>query len=149
MRKTILVVLMVVIVATPCLADEVEPEGLFSIEGTSWQSVLEGMILPFPHFGPGQNWIGFSGGVVYYSRLPQRYIRSQLYLDMMVASIFMYNATGNQDTETIWKEVGIGILQPASCTGVLTAVHSYQPGPISVYLSLLIKTDDNWTPPSE
>ena len=37
MKRKILVVLMAVMVATPCLAQEVEPDGLFSIEGTAWQ----------------------------------------------------------------------------------------------------------------
>jgi hypothetical protein len=36
MKRTILAVLMVVMVATPCLAQELEPEGNFSIEGTRW-----------------------------------------------------------------------------------------------------------------
>ena len=37
MKKTILAVLMVVMIATPCFAQEVEPDGLFSIEGTKWR----------------------------------------------------------------------------------------------------------------
>jgi hypothetical protein len=36
MKKIILAVLMAVMITTPCFAQEVEPEGLFSIEGTSW-----------------------------------------------------------------------------------------------------------------
>ena len=37
MKKTILAVLMVLVIATPCFAEEVEPDGLFSIEGTRWR----------------------------------------------------------------------------------------------------------------
>ena len=37
MKKTILGILMVVMVATPCFAQEVEPDGLFSLDGTLWR----------------------------------------------------------------------------------------------------------------
>ena len=36
MKRTILVVLMSVVIVTPCFAQEIEPDGLFSIEGTRW-----------------------------------------------------------------------------------------------------------------
>ena len=39
MKKTILVVLMTVMIATPCLAQEIEPEGIFSISGTEWRAI--------------------------------------------------------------------------------------------------------------
>ena len=39
MKKTILLVILAVIVATPCLAQEIEPDGLFSIEGTEWRCI--------------------------------------------------------------------------------------------------------------
>ena len=44
MKKGILTALMIAMLSTPCLAG-VEPEGLFSIEGTYWRSsvVLEGV----------------------------------------------------------------------------------------------------------
>ena len=37
MKKIILVVLMIVMITTPCLAQEIEPNGIFSIEGTEWR----------------------------------------------------------------------------------------------------------------
>jgi len=39
MKKLILTLLMVLMVSTPCMA-KVEPEGLFSIEGTYWRSTV-------------------------------------------------------------------------------------------------------------
>ena len=36
MKKTILVVLMAVMLTTPCLAQEIETDGIFSLEGTRW-----------------------------------------------------------------------------------------------------------------
>jgi hypothetical protein len=150
MKKTILIVLMVVMIATPCLAQEIEPDGLLTIEKTYWESVLDMMIFPIPHPGPPSEWVGFSGGVVYHSRFPQGSVTmNSFYIDMVIASIFMYNATDNQDTETTWKEVGIGILQPLSRIGVQTIVQTYQSRGVTVVMSLLNKTDDNWTPPSE
>ena len=38
MRKIILAVFMVIILAVPCFSQEVGPEGLFSFEGTRWKS---------------------------------------------------------------------------------------------------------------
>jgi len=45
MKKTILVVVMLVMVTTPCLA-EIEPDGSFSLHGTQW-SIFEFLIFPF------------------------------------------------------------------------------------------------------
>ena len=36
MKKITLVVLLLVMIVPPCLAQEVGPDGLFSIEGTKW-----------------------------------------------------------------------------------------------------------------
>jgi len=36
MKRTILVMLMVVIIVTPCFAQEIGPEGIFSLHGTKW-----------------------------------------------------------------------------------------------------------------
>ena len=68
MKKTISAVLMVVIVSTPCFAQEIEPDGLFSIDGTEWQiSPIGVVIFPFPWIylnSAGLNF-GFYGGKVY------------------------------------------------------------------------------------
>ena len=37
MKQAILAVLMLMLITTPCLAQEVEPDGMFSIEGTRWR----------------------------------------------------------------------------------------------------------------
>jgi len=39
MKQTILILLIVVMIATPCLAQELEPEGIFSIEETGWAAI--------------------------------------------------------------------------------------------------------------
>ena len=37
MKRIILVVIMALVFATPCFAQEIEPDGLFSLEGTMWR----------------------------------------------------------------------------------------------------------------
>ena len=48
MKKTILVVLSMVMVVTPCVAEEVEPAGLFSIEETEWWLLPIAMVVLWP-----------------------------------------------------------------------------------------------------
>ena len=51
MRKIILSLLMVALVATPCFAEEIETDGLFSIEGTLWRVQVSGIhITPYPPY---------------------------------------------------------------------------------------------------
>jgi hypothetical protein len=60
MKKLILAVLMVVMLAVPCMA-EVEPEGLFGLEGTFWSGIsLEQVGIPIP-FG-----LGFHENTMYF-----------------------------------------------------------------------------------
>ena len=82
MKKTILVIVIAVMVATPCFAQEVEPEGIFSIEGTRWQSLPTGVqLLPFPSLVPIDWGFGFYGGEA------SRY-HTYFCIDMIVCSIF-------------------------------------------------------------
>ena len=56
MKKTILAILTAVMVATPCFANEIEPEGIFSLHGTLWQALPIGLqIFPFPIVMPLSN----------------------------------------------------------------------------------------------
>ena len=50
MKKTILLVLMVALLATPCFAQEVETDGLFSIEGTTWRRIGVAISIGDPPF---------------------------------------------------------------------------------------------------
>ena len=75
MKRTILVVLAIVMVATPCLAQEIETDGLFSLHGTLWEALPVGIqLVPFPWFQIlpiPEIWntdglqFGFYGGEVY------------------------------------------------------------------------------------
>ena len=59
MRKTILLVLMAIMIVTPCMAEEVEPDGIFSLHGTSWKAII---IAPY---GVWERGLGFYKGRVY------------------------------------------------------------------------------------
>jgi hypothetical protein len=148
MKKLILAMLMVVMLAVTCMA-EITPDGIFSIEDTAWQALPMGLqILPFPWIWPFYDFkFGFDGGEVYRD---SESIENSFYIDMLVFSIFWGE----------WKPppgaVGAvpirysGILLPI---GIGTVVESFlmsNPIPsIAIRIAILIKTDDSWTPPSE
>ena len=45
MKKTILAVLKMLMGATPCFAQEVEPDGLFSISETPWEVTYNNKVM--------------------------------------------------------------------------------------------------------
>jgi hypothetical protein len=131
-----------------CLDDDEEdelPNGLFSIEGTQWQSLPIGMIIfPITDIGEIPTYeVGFQGGKVYeYGRE-----RKSFYMDMIVASIFMYTGEICNLPGDCWNYIGFGIIQPIG-VGVMIVSNGI-PIPDSVGAVILVKTDDNWTPPED
>ena len=148
MKKTIIVALMVLLVSTPCFAQEVEPEGIFSIEGTYWESLPTATWtipkLPYPFYCS----VGFAGGEVFLSPsvLVSGTTRTN-YINMLAFSIFIIEVEPAAPTSKFGQAVGFGILQPAFGLGFMTWIGWYHEPTIT--LMLLSKTDDNWTPPSE
>ena len=106
MKKLVLVILIAVMTATPCLAQEIEPEGMFSIERTRWQRCPTLGVLPIPYVGceeSADSGIGFYQGKVYSSMfgLFNRYMLS-FYVDMLgVSTYFAYTCA--PPTVTIWE----------------------------------------------
>jgi len=141
MKKVILVLLMTIMIATPCLAQEVEPEGFFSIEGTEWEALPMGVqILPFPSLEPLDNSeFGFYDGEVY----PWIYNYS-FYIDMLVCSIFWAIDIPTIGGGSITRS--FGILQPTGVGLVFENGLNNRRLP-TLKIGLLIKTSDNWTPP--
>ena len=148
MKKIVLVVLMVM-VTTPCFAQEIEADGLFSIDGTKWETLIGWQIFPLP-------WIflypdmydlefGFYGGEVYPDL---QAVEISFYTDMLVSSVFYTN------TAPIIPQAGggggrslfFGIMQPIGIGMVVEVFESYYPFPF-ISIALLIKTDDSWVPP--
>ena len=135
MKKTILVILIAVMISTPCLAQEVEPDGIFSLHGTVWQEYLGITILPIP--GPGFDPTGneryFYGGRVYNSW--GSYMGS--YVDLLAFSFsFSY----------YFLIYEIGIWFPA--VGIGTSIEGGLFHGIFPYLriNLFNKIEDNWVP---
>ena len=151
MRKSILTVTMVLVFATPCLAQGIEPEGLFSIEGTLWQAFpIYLTIFPFPWIGYNPDYhFGFNGGELYegykYDLRPSRYT-DVFYMDIPMFSIFFtYLPTSTHQMTGCIAEY-FGVMQPTIGMGMLTVFGCtiyYTP---ATDIALLIKIDNNWTP---
>ena len=148
MNKLILTVLMVAMLAVPCMA-EVEPEGMFSIDGTKWDVCAIGLATLFPFVLPNCFTWGFYQGKVYNCSGSYCSPDSSMgYIDTPVVSIiYSFNPPpfGN------WG-FGLGVVQPSGI-GMFTGFY-FVGGKhtLPMFLSLvgiMFKTDDRWTPPSE
>ena len=151
MKRTILALLIVALIATPCLGQEVESDGLFSLHGTKWVPLTAILILPFPWVFP-PNFeddfaYGFHSGVVY-PGLSSRFITTSFYVDMIVASFFMYRAIDTEPYHPGFEAISFGILQPIG-VGVMIVYEKASGFVPFVGVMILIKIDDNWTPPPE
>jgi len=137
MKKIILVVLMAVMIATPCIAQEVEPEGMFSIEGTLWQALPIGLkIFRLPGI-----WDTNGLQFVFYGDTGASYI------DMLACSIFWAVERGSLSIIRaryfgILQPLGMGMVVKTDFEGALTPF-----SPPNISIALLVKTNDNWKPP--
>jgi len=132
--------LFAVMVATPCFAQEVEPDGLFSIEGTEWQALIGMQIFPLPWIWEARGlYFHFYGGEV------SPGMNESFYIDMLVCSIFWgYDRMGAGGGSDKWY---YGILQPGGIGIVFERTSRIHPTTPIINTALLIKTQDNWVPP--
>ena len=147
MKKTALVVLMTVMIGTPCLAQEIEPEGIFSIEETVWQALpIAWQIFPLP-------WIefnydlafGFYGGEVYPDLQP---VDQSFYRDLLVYSIFGTAYSMSNNLGPVTTSAYFGILQPIGIGTVIVSTYQCSPLPLpTISIALLVKAADTWIPP--
>ena len=147
MKRTVLVVLMALVFATPCLAQEVEPDGLFSIEGTRWRTCgisASIQLLGFQGFnfniGCSGTRYGFYEGKVYSCNalnfcLPQE---PSAYIDTPLVSIAYIGQSFLQD-------LYLFIMQPSGF-GVYVRLYSLVLGG-GFETGIMFKVDDDWTPP--
>jgi hypothetical protein len=146
-KKIVIVMLMVVMVAAPCLAQEVEPEGIFSIGGTAWQALPIGLkVFPLPWIEPNFDLkFGFYCGEVYPDLLP---VDKSFYMDMLVFSIFAAGYSTSNNLGPVTTSAYFGILQPIGIGTVIVSTYQCCPLPVpTISIALLIKTGDTWTPP--
>jgi hypothetical protein len=140
---------MAVILAKPCIAQEVEPEGLFSIEGTRWGICVIGFITLPPFFSmwcPAEVTFGFDKGTVYRcnQEVECEAYSDCSYIDSPVVSIayaFTYMLPFPCDFAG-----ELAIMQPGGF-GVYTQVNFIFGLGFSSLLGIMFKVDDNWTPP--
>ena len=149
MRKTILIALIVLLVSSPCFAQEVETDGLFSLHGTLWKVFIS-------EHSVMSEWMGFYEGGVYPvsnndidSYGEQTYLYEPLwvsydgnYVDFGVVSIFWAKIV------SVAQEIHYGIMQPIGIGMVFThwVTTLNIPFPIP-NIGLMVKVSDNWTPP--
>jgi hypothetical protein len=147
MNKIILVVLMAVMIASPCFAQEVEPEGIFSIEGTKWQALPIGLqMFPLPWIWVTDNLeFGFYRGEIFTGQHDSAMYYS-FYIDMLACSIFKGVYRLPLAGGDIWY---YGIVQPIGIGMVAVSETCYYcPIPaILIRVGILIKTEDDWAPP--
>ena len=150
MKKTVLVLLMTVMVATPCFAQEVEPERPFSIEGTVWKALPIGLqIFPVPGiWNTDDLQFGFYGSTVYPGLEPDE---DSFCINMLMFSIFSTctpSITTQQGGVGVYSTNYYGILQPIGIGMVVRVHESYYPFP-DISIALLIKTGVRFIPPEE
>ena len=136
MKKLVLAVLLVVMIFTPCMA-EVEPEGLFGVEGTYWSGTV---IAGVPQTNPLD--IAFSGGIMYLCNVlgcyPD-YVVTGSYTDILLLTFFNANMEALAINGILIPFLGIG-------WGLNTFIYGDFLYPI---LLTYTKTSDNWTLYSE
>jgi hypothetical protein len=143
MKKTILVILMAIMTATPCLAQEIEPEGIFSIEGTAWEvhGIYNTHLILFLYL---RHQINFHNGKAYLCTdttvvCPFNPSPHVTIIDTPVLSIALVVSPD--------ASVGIYLMQPIGL-----GVFAYStPDPITVGygIGIMFKIEDNWEPSSE
>jgi hypothetical protein len=139
MKRTILSLVVVLVFASTALAQGIEPEGLFRLEGTLWSATMKGEDLEFMRVGFFQGkvyWTGFGGCL---------YFRSSTYHDFLIFSVYEYHADIYNDPGYLQ---GKGILFPLFGIGFekQTGASEYEEFAVNFSLKKLV---DNWVPPTD
>ena len=148
MKKAVIVVFMAVMAALPCGAQEVDPDGIFSIDGTVWETLPIGLqVFPLP--GIQFNYdltVGFYGDAVYPDLQP---VEQSFYLEMLVVSIFGTGYSMTRDPGPVETRGYFGVLQPIGIGTLIVSSYEccFLPLP-RVSVAILLKTDDCWLGPS-
>ena len=141
MKKTILVVLLVLFVSVPCEAQEIEPDGLFSIEGTTW---LCTMVFPFQIF-----YLSFYQGKIYQSSERNGpyndWDYETFYVDLLAISLF-YNID-RPDSPGVTHRMGI--ISPLGFGIMIFVDGNLYPFPHIrwIYFGLMLKVGPCWECP--
>jgi hypothetical protein len=131
MKKTILLVLMALMIATPCFAQEVETESFFSVEGTSWE--LCGLVIIN---GPPFGFVGCAGEIGFYPGWKYPYV------DLGLVSIAYDIFDVRNFFLAIMQPIGLGVF--INC-GSMPTGHFW--GSQACMIGIMYKINDNWVPP--
>jgi len=144
MKRTILVVLMLAMVTTPCFAEEIEPAGIFSIRGTVWQAVTSTLILPIIDTDSSPDRVlSFYNGRVYNNI--DGLITPAIYLNMLGVSVYFIGYA----QFPVLNGTEIGIMFPAVGKG-MSMMFGITHGILPVLeITQFNKTADDWTPTGE
>jgi len=167
MKKTILALAIIAMVSTPCMA-EVEPDSLFSIEGTLWGSCLIAVVfresIPLIKMDCGQEF-GFYQGTVYGCRdnncvaAPEN--AAKYYNLIVVSIVFILNMDLGDNffgdlaenrlylISGIMQPIGLGELTYLEPSLSFNPYGGFSSGIPGCGIGIMYKIDDDWTPPSD
>lgn len=164
MKKTILALLIAVMTATPCLAQEIEPEGMFSTEGTLWEEcgITYSCCLPSIGWGCYKSGWGFYQGTAYrWGQSPRdgEFFSPQpncIYIDSPIISIVYYSTFIENDENTstfmsrmaIIQPSGVGVFTNFGFTILKNEIFNFLPiVRRAIWIGIIHKIEDDWTPP--
>ena len=133
MKKTILLVLIVLMVSTPCLA-EVEPDGMFTVDNTVWSLYFPIPIVSYGFFEEKVYWVTY---LFVAGEFIAKEATSGLYSNFFFFSTFQIKEETYSDYGILFPFLGVGIL----------FFFDYSEGETDCYISLLFRTMNDWTPP--
>ncbi len=128
MKKIILVLLMLLMIATPCFAQDIEPEGIFGLENTLWELKMGRHEYPNYH-------MGFYDGQVYLGVQSFFAGPESSYANFLFLSIFSHPGKYENYWGIVSSLLGIGITSYANSK---SGIETYY---------VMTKVNDNWTPP--
>ena len=153
MKRTLLALLMIVMITTPCFAQEIETEGLFSIEGTTWKCIgVAIQILEPPFISLYNETVIFedrtvqttSGniGILQYGYPPLDF------LVLSVARAVLYEGAFRRDYATMVLQPTIGVGMFSSIIREVDRYSRIDKRFIGFGFGFMFKVDDDdWTPP--
>jgi hypothetical protein len=142
MKKTILVVLLAVMIATPCFAQEIETDGLFSLEGTEWRRIGVAIRTAIPPFRLIDDTVYFTDRSVQTTSGTIGILEDvDTYLDFLVFSVAWEARVFHTAMMILQPAIGVGVF-----SGLVYDMGSHLGSPIrlvGVSFGVMFKIDDD------
>ncbi len=127
MKKTILVVFITLTFSVPCIAEGMEPNGLFGLHGTLWEYQIE-IEVPNAGFYAGKVYVVSDSDCVMFS--------SSSYADFFFFSVFQASIEFFTMNGLLSSFLGIGMMKETLLGEKVTS-------------GIVKKVSDSWTPPED